>query len=214
MFHFNFFSGYRCSKLRCPDAKGCVLQECSEQATCSEDGDPHECYCNPGFSGDGLVCDNINDVPGATFEDNDLQYPESGQFETREITTFATSVTFRDYELNTLSGDGLVSDNVNECDDGSHNCSTHATCIDNEGSYSCKCQPGHTGDGMDCKLSECPAGSFTPDGNTCTECPLNTYNSFQDALLQECLPCPNHETTENNGSTSITQCKCKYFVLN
>ena len=159
MLYFKLFQGYRCSKLNCSDPDKCELQECSAHATCSEDEDPHECYCNPGFSGDGLICDNIN-----------------------------------------------------ECDDNSHNCTNHATCLDNMGSYSCQCQPGYTGDGIDCELSKCSTGTFTPDGITCEECHLNTFNSFQNAFLQECLPCPNHQTTENMGSTSITQCKCKYFL--
>ena len=151
--------GYGCSKLNCSEPDICELQECSEHATCSGDEDPHECSCNPGFSGDGLVCDNIN-----------------------------------------------------ECNDGSHSCSTHTTCTDNLGSYSCICKEWFSGDGRSCIFAGCPAGNFATDSNTCGECPINTYNNIKQSLVRKCIPCPNYYTTETTGSTSITQCKCKYFL--
>ena len=43
----------------------------------------------------------------------------------------------------------------NECDDGvnplgTHNCDGNATCTNTEGSYSCECNGGYTGDGTSC----------------------------------------------------------------
>ena len=142
--------------MHCSEPDTCELTECSTDATCSEDGNPHECSCNPGFSGNGLVCDNIN-----------------------------------------------------ECEDGSHNCSNNASCIDNEGSYSCKCKEFFGGDGRNCTFQGCQAGTFISDKDTCEECPINTYNNIPKSFVTECIPCPNQYTTETNGSTSITQCKCK-----
>ena len=137
----------------------CERQECSDDATCSED-DPHECSCKPGFSGDGLVCDNIN-----------------------------------------------------ECDDGSHNCSIHATCNDNKGSYLCQCKEWFSGDGLSCVFQGCPAGNFATDRNACEECPVNTYNNIRNSFVTECISCPNYYTTETAGSTTITQCKCEYCQI-
>ena len=237
------FSGYRCSKLNCSDPDKCELQECSKNATCSEDGDPHECSCNTGFSGDGLVCDNINECDDgshncsiyATCIDNIGSYScycnqgfsgdglvcdnindvhkISDLFEKTEVTTFATSVAFRDYELSTLSGDGLVSDNVNKCNDDSHNCSTYATCTDNEGPYSCQCKEWFSGDGRSYIFEGCPAGNYATNSNTCEKCPINTYNNIRNNFLRECIPCPNYYTTENQGSTSRTECKSKYCLI-
>ena len=40
---------------------------------------------------------------------------------------------------------------VNECADGTSNCSADAMCINTKGSYRCKCKTGSTGDGRTCK---------------------------------------------------------------
>ena len=40
---------------------------------------------------------------------------------------------------------------VNECADGTSNCSADAMCNNTKGSYRCKCKPGFTEDGRTCK---------------------------------------------------------------
>ena len=40
---------------------------------------------------------------------------------------------------------------VNDCADGTSNCSADAMCNNTKGSYRCKCKPGFTGDGRTCK---------------------------------------------------------------
>ncbi|XP_022809518.1 uncharacterized protein LOC111346494, partial [Stylophora pistillata] len=42
---------------------------------------------------------------------------------------------------------------VNECADGTSNCSADAVCKNTKGSYRCKCKPGFSGDGKTCKTS-------------------------------------------------------------
>ena len=40
---------------------------------------------------------------------------------------------------------------INECMvDDSNNCHENAQCINTAGSYSCSCNPGYTGDGVNC----------------------------------------------------------------
>ena len=39
---------------------------------------------------------------------------------------------------------------VDECSEGTHTCSGNATCMDTDGSFSCSCHPGFTGDGFNC----------------------------------------------------------------
>ena len=48
---------------------------------------------------------------------------------------------------------------INEClltGEGGHNCNTSAICTNTNGSFTCDCQPGFSGDGVDCdgKLKE------------------------------------------------------------
>ena len=40
---------------------------------------------------------------------------------------------------------------INECETGEHNCSAdHACCNNTKGSFTCFCQPGYTGNGLNC----------------------------------------------------------------
>jgi len=41
---------------------------------------------------------------------------------------------------------------INKCEvDDLNNCHENAQCTDTEGSYSCSCNPGYTGDGVSCR---------------------------------------------------------------
>lgn len=45
----------------------------------------------------------------------------------------------------------LCSDtDVNECEMNTHNCDTHATCVNTAGLYRCSCRDGWSGDGVKC----------------------------------------------------------------
>ena len=44
----------------------------------------------------------------------------------------------------------IFSADIDECEEGLHNCHEWATCINTIGSYKCMCNPGSTGDGVDC----------------------------------------------------------------
>lgn len=44
----------------------------------------------------------------------------------------------------------LFETDINECETGTATCSENAGCNNTDGSYSCSCLPGFTGDGADC----------------------------------------------------------------
>ncbi|KAM7452440.1 hypothetical protein ABFA07_000115 [Porites harrisoni] len=44
---------------------------------------------------------------------------------------------------------------INECKEGTHNCSSNAVCNNTKGSYNCTCKPGYEGDGNNCTASTC-----------------------------------------------------------
>ena len=44
----------------------------------------------------------------------------------------------------------LLTADVNECIEGTHDCHPQATCQNAEGSFTCSCNPGFTGNGSSC----------------------------------------------------------------
>ena len=74
----------------------------------------------------------------------------------------------------------ISSPDINECELDIDNCDQHATCTNTEGSYSCACSAGWTGDGFTCEgIKNMFRVSFRSILNT-SPWPLNK-NSF---LLQ------------------------------
>ena len=55
------------------------------------------------------------------------------------------------------SGDGLTCTNIDECADSAlNNCDVNASCVDNDGGFSCFCNIGYEGDGVTClDIDEC-----------------------------------------------------------
>ena len=49
----------------------------------------------------------------------------------------------------------LHSIDVDECTTGGHNCHHNAICIDIQGSYTCQCKTGYSGDGFTCTSELC-----------------------------------------------------------
>jgi len=71
----------------------------------------------------------------------------------------------------------------------------------------CKCNPGAIGppDGSSCVL--CAAGKFQ-QGNTCNDCPPNTYNEKIGRFNErDCKPCQDSSVSVS-GSKSFADCKC------
>lgn len=57
-------------------------------------------------------------------------------------------------------GDGINCADINECSNGTANCSENATCTNLDGSYLCTCGPGFTGNGVEClDINECAMGT-------------------------------------------------------
>merc|ERR1712050_112849 len=63
-----------------------------------------------------------------------------------------------------------VTNLVNECEMGSHNCHEHATCTDMAVQYSCACNAPYNGDGRTCSI--CPSEACWSHNATTNECTL------------------------------------------
>lgn len=53
--------------------------------------------------------------------------------------------------VNTKNMSILFFADINECETGEHNCdANHTYCNNTKGSFACLCEPGYTGDGLNC----------------------------------------------------------------
>ncbi|XP_025711400.1 uromodulin [Callorhinus ursinus] len=130
------------------EARNC--SECHSNATCMEDGAVTTCSCQVGFTGNGLVCVDLDEcvIPGAhnCSEDSScVNMPGS-------------------YLCTCPDGfrltPGLGCTDVDECaEPGLSHCHALATCVNSKGNYSCVCPEGYLGDGQHC---ECSPGSCGP----------------------------------------------------
>jgi hypothetical protein len=119
-----------------PCARG--LDDCDENATCTDEGDSFTCACNDGYTGDGRTCENIDECADGSHDCD------------ANATCVDTPGSFTcDCTLGYM-GDGRTCENVDECANGTHDCDRNATCTDNVGGFDCECLPGFTGDGASC----------------------------------------------------------------
>lgn len=78
------------------------------------------------------------------------------------------------------TSDGCV--DIDECEDGTHDCATMAVCTNLPGTFSCTCLEGWEGDGVDCQdVDECTLGTH--------DCPNNSLCKNTDGSFEcECRP--------------------------
>ncbi|XP_064633745.1 uncharacterized protein LOC135491680 [Lineus longissimus] len=137
------YRGYRMSFGNCTD-----IDECSEPgtpcvnqlATCRNLVPGFECICKTGYTGNGVICEDINECQTGTHE-----------CDKRPAQAFVTEPraschnTNGSYVCTCYPGfkqgtDGKTCNDIDECQQGIHNCSYG--CENTEGSYKCTCPNG------------------------------------------------------------------------
>jgi len=146
----------------CVDVDECLNDVCSADATCTNSHGGFDCACNTGFSGDGFVCDDINEC------DSEGACPANSDCE-NSVGAF-TCVPHAGFEAVFVDGELFIVD-INECLNGSNNCHPTGNCINFDGGFECACHEGFEGDGLSlCLRDECADGSNTCGANTvCTD---------------------------------------------
>uniref|UniRef100_A0A8C9UJ67 Uromodulin n=1 Tax=Spermophilus dauricus TaxID=99837 RepID=A0A8C9UJ67_SPEDA len=130
------------------EARRC--SECHSNATCTENGVVTTCSCQEGFTGDGLVCADLDEctIPGS----------HNCSANSSCVNTLGSYACVCADGFRLSPGQGCV--DVDECAEPElSRCHALATCVNVEGSYLCMCPEGYGGDGWHC---ECSPGSCGP----------------------------------------------------
>ena len=186
----------------CTDIDECAqnnLNECDDNAACTNNAGGYFCTCNNGYQGNGFTCSDINECSGNNLNDCDSD----------AICTNTAGGYFCTCN-DGYQGDGFTCSDINECAGGNLNgCDEKATCNNTPGGYFCTCNGGYEGDGFTCNdIDECDRstddchehatcsnteGGFTcecragyeGDGFTCNdinECSTNTNVCSSNAI--------------------------------
>lgn len=144
-------------------------QACDDDASCLERTAGFECVCDPGFAGDGVTCEDVDECAaqgGANDCHADADCTNTtGGFECECRPGF--------------TGDGRICEDVDECagEGPGADCDENALCVNEDGGFECICGIGFTGDGRTCaKVPVCGDGEIDegeecdpPDGVECSD---------------------------------------------
>jgi len=137
------------SSLAPADVDECTkqLDNCDENAQCTNTDGGFTCECNAGFSGDGVTCTDINECEGGNNCGVNARCTNTDGGFTCECNAGFT-------------GDGVTCTDINECE-GGNNCDVNAECSNTDGGFTCACKEGFSGDGAAC--TEVPASKVACD---------------------------------------------------
>lgn len=183
-----------------PDCSVCAPDSgiCHDNATCLSNGNEVGCECVAGYVGDGFSCTPLCDNPCLNGECVFKPGPPWGACEC-------------DY--------GFTGTDCGECLENVHGCHEHADCVVVDGSATCVCDAGYTGDGRNCMpicQTPCVHGTCSaPDTCSCdlgwtgtlcdTDCDCNFHSHCSQGVGQ-CDTCQ-HNTMGEQCQT----CKPGYF---
>ena len=92
---------------------------------------------------------------------------------------------------------------IDECLLGSHSCDRNAMCMNTDGSFTCSCYPGFTGDGQSC--SKCPFAIEQPLCSQRCLCCIDIHSPL-------CLACNDGDVRLVNNLAGDNKTSTEYFA--
>ncbi|XP_076799587.1 uncharacterized protein LOC143444282 [Clavelina lepadiformis] len=158
----------------CSDINECSdsISPCHSAASCTNLPGSYSCECRSGYSGDGTNCMKLKCADITAPSNGNMVSSASVSFSIGDIVTFTCN---RGYTLvgepevtcrSSLSWTARppICQDINECEE-SHPCHSNAACIDTRGGYTCECEDGYSGDGVECQANTCD-DIISPSGGT------------------------------------------------
>lgn len=134
----------------------------TRSATCLNSGGSYSCLCNVGYSGTGLVCEDVNECG--------TDQPCAAPGVCANCPGSFHCVCPVGYLFDTLG----VCQDINECIHPTV-CMGNSTCSNVNGSFSCACLPGYINQGSECVPD--PDAPIDPRTNPCTPDPCHVHAS-------------------------------------
>ncbi|KAI8498222.1 hypothetical protein Bbelb_241660 [Branchiostoma belcheri] len=213
------------------DIDACLSNVCHVNATCTDLLPPSpdaNCSCTTGYTGDGRVngtgCTDIN----ACSNSSNPCHSQATCTDNPAPALDANCTCNVGY-----TGDGFANrtgcTDVDECARGTDNCGTNATCTNTPGSFTCTCDTGYSGNGVNCTDLDACSNSSNPchAQATCTDQPAPSMDATctcKDGFMGDgrvngtgcldinaCLanPCHANATCTDNPAPSLdASCTC------
>ena len=88
--------------------------------------------------------------------------------------------------LSGYSGDRFECNNINECENSTHDCDQRATCTDTDGAFTCDCPVGWSGNGKVCWTAS-PTSSPSFSSTKVSKCIVQFHNDSSYFCMMHCL---------------------------
>ncbi|XP_073250000.1 uncharacterized protein [Porites lutea] len=195
-------------EISCSDECKTGLHNCHDDPYCTNTKRSFTCTCKPGYTGDGVNCEDINECETRNNQcDADISacYNTKGSYKCVCMWGFSKS------------GHEHKCTDINECETGKHSCdNTSSLCQNTKGSFRCVCREGYIASETEHNCTdrnECESGNnqCDPDTSLC----VNTKGSYKCVCMSgfsksghehKCADINECETGKHNCNATSSLC--------